>query len=54
MTRKMSESAIFWRGEDRARVVYDVHHLHMGSRKADGTVGRTGELLFVGIKGEKA
>ena len=44
----------FWRGKYRARVVYDVHHLHMGPRRPDGTVGRTGELLFVGITGAGA
>ena len=42
-----------WRGKDRARVLYDVHHLHMGSRSA-GVAGRTGELLFVGVLPDRA
>ena len=42
-----------WRGKDRARVLYDVHHLHMGSRSL-GVAGRTGELLFVGVLPERA
>lgn len=38
-----------WRGKDRLRVTIDAHHLHLGAVQADGSVARTGELLFVGI-----
>lgn len=38
-----------WRGKDRVRVTVDTHHLHLGALNADGTVGRTGPLLFAGI-----
>lgn len=39
----------FWRDKDRTRVTLDAHHLHMGQRDANGIVGRTGPLLFVGV-----
>ncbi|MGO8737734.1 hypothetical protein [Rhodoblastus sp.] len=42
-----------WRGKDRARVLYDVHHLHMGPRSG-GVADRTGELLFVGVLPDRA
>jgi len=42
-----------WRGKDRARVLYDVHHIHMGPRSG-GVAGRTGELLFVGVLPDRA
>lgn len=38
-----------WRGKDKVRVLYDVHHLHLGARQADGSVSRSGPLLFVGV-----
>ncbi len=38
-----------WKGKDKVRVLYDVHHLHLGARQSNGTVNRTGPLLFVGI-----
>lgn len=38
-----------WRGKDRIRVLFDVHHLHLGARQPDGSVVRTGPLLFVGV-----
>lgn len=38
-----------WRGKDRIRVLVGAHHLHLGARQADGTVARTGPLLFVGV-----
>lgn len=43
-----------WRGKDRVRVLYDVHHLHLGARQADGSVARSGPLLFVGIAPDQA
>jgi hypothetical protein len=43
-----------WRGKDRMRVLIDVHHLHLGSRRPDGTVERTGPLLFNGITRDDA
>ncbi len=43
-----------WKGKDKVRVTVDTHHLHLGERKADGTVGRTGELLFAGIAADAA
>lgn len=42
-----------WRGKDRTRVLYDVHHLHMGARSAH-FAERTGELLFVGVLPDRA
>ncbi|MBY3389200.1 hypothetical protein [Rhizobium laguerreae] len=42
-----------WRGKDRIRVLFDVHHLHLGPRQQDGSVGRTGPLLFVGVAPEQ-
>jgi hypothetical protein len=44
----------FWRDKDRTRVTLDAHHLHMGQRNLQGTVGRTGPLLFVGITTDTA
>lgn len=44
----------FWRDKDRTRVTLDVHHLHMGSRDVRGAVGRTGELIFVGVTPDTA
>lgn len=38
-----------WKGKDRIRVLFDVHHLHLGARLPDGSVARTGPLLFVGV-----
>lgn len=38
-----------WAGKDRIRVTVDTHHLHLGGRQPDGTVGRSGPLLFAGI-----
>lgn len=38
-----------WAGKDRMRVLVDVHHLHLGARKPDGSVERSGPLLFVGV-----
>lgn len=43
-----------WRGKDRMRVTVDAHHLHLGGRQADGTVARSGPLLFAGITPERA
>lgn len=43
-----------WRGKDRVRVTVDAHHLHLGPLKPDGSVGRTGPLLFVGITRNEA
>lgn len=38
-----------WRAKDRVRVTVDAHHLHLGPKTPNGTVQRSGELLFVGI-----
>jgi hypothetical protein len=38
-----------WRGKDRVRITVDTHHLHLGEEKPNGSVERTGPLLFVGI-----
>ncbi len=43
-----------WNSKDKVRVTVDTHHLHLGERKADSTVGRTGELLFAGITADAA
>jgi hypothetical protein len=43
-----------WRGKDRMRVLVDAHHLHLGPHQSDGTVGRTGPLLFAGITPDQA
>lgn len=43
-----------WNGKDRIRVTVDTHHLHLGGRQVDGTVGRSGPLLFAGITPETA
>jgi hypothetical protein len=43
-----------WRGKDRVRVTVDVHHLHLGPLHPDGSVGRAGPLLFVGITPNEA
>ena len=43
-----------WKGKDRMRVLVDAHHLHLGPRKSDGTVGRTAPLLFAGITPDQA
>lgn len=43
-----------WRGKDRMRVTVDSHHLHLGAKLSDGTVARSGELLFVGITPDTA
>jgi hypothetical protein len=43
-----------WKGKDRMRVLVDAHHLHLGPRNSDGTVGRTGPLLFAGITPDQA
>ncbi|MDX0190449.1 hypothetical protein CN187_26755 [Sinorhizobium meliloti] len=43
-----------WKGKDKVRVLYDAHHLHLGARQADGSVARTGPLLFVGIAPDHA
>jgi len=43
-----------WKGKDRMRVLVDAHHLHLGPRQSDGTVGRTGPLLFAGVAPDQA
>lgn len=43
-----------WKGKDKVRVLYDVHHLHLGIRQPDGSVDRTGPLLFVGVGSDHA
>lgn len=43
-----------WKGKDRVRVTVDAHHLHLGEVKPDGSIGRTGPLLFVGITPDHA
>ena len=43
-----------WRGKDRVRVTVDSHHLHLGPLHSDGSVGRAGPLLFVGITHNEA
>jgi hypothetical protein len=43
-----------WKGKDRIRVTVDTHHLHLGELRPDGTVDRTGPLLFAGISSDEA
>lgn len=43
-----------WRGKDRMRVTVDAHHLHLGGKQADGSVARSGPLLFAGITPDQA
>lgn len=43
-----------WRGKDRVRVTVDAHHLHLGGMQQDGTVARSGPLLFAGITPDRA
>jgi hypothetical protein len=43
-----------WKGKDRVRVTVDTHHLHLGEVNPDGTVGRSGPLLFAGITQDAA